>query len=94
MIANRNVHEPKQPVDNESVMAFSMEGMPAMKDASILGSTWAPSWNSNQSISKFQEEVNGELKQGHTGTLLLTEKTESGVPFQANRVRTPALLTG
>ncbi|MEC8357834.1 MAG: NADH-quinone oxidoreductase subunit NuoG [Pseudomonadota bacterium] len=85
MIANRNVHEPKQPVDNESVMAFSMEGMPAMKDASILGSTWAPSWNSNQSISKFQEEVNGELKQGHTGTLLLTEKTESGVPFQANR---------
>ena len=25
MIANRNVHEPKQPVDNESVMAFSME---------------------------------------------------------------------
>jgi len=85
MIANRNVHEPKQPVDNESVMAFSMEGMPAMKDASILGSTWAPSWNSNQSISKFQEEVNGELKQGHTGTLLFTEKTEVGVPFQANR---------
>ena len=81
MIANRNVHEPKQPTDNESVMAFSMEGMPAMKDASILGSTWAPSWNSNQSISKFQEEVNGELKQGHTGTLLLTKKIESGVPF-------------
>ena len=86
MIANRNVHEPKQPEDNESVMAFSMEGMPAMKDASILGSTWAPSWNSNQSISKFQEEVNGELKQGHTGTLLLTEKTETGIPFQPIQV--------
>ena len=81
MIANLNVHEPKQPTDTESVMAFSMEGMPAMKDASILGSAWAPSWNSNQSISKFQEEVNGELKQGHTGTLLLTAKTETGAFF-------------
>ena len=81
MIANINVHEPKQPIDDESVMAFSMEGMPAMKDASILGQAWAPSWNSNQSISKFQEEVNGELKQGHTGTLLITEKSNGGSYF-------------
>ena len=82
MIANLNVHEPKQPVDDESVMSFSMEGMPAMKDASILGTTWAPSWNSNQSISKFQEEVNGELKQGHTGTRLINEKSDGGSFFE------------
>lgn len=77
MIANINVHEPKQPVDDHSVMAFSMEGVPATKDASVLGAAWAPSWNSNQSISKFQDEINGDLKQGHTGYLLI-DRTESG----------------
>ena len=78
MIANRNVHEPKQPEDNESVMAFSMEGMPAMKDASILGSPGRPA-GILISQSKFQEEVNGELKQGHTGT----------VAYRKDRVRHP-----
>lgn len=77
MIANVNVHEPKQQEDNESPMSFSMEGIPAQKDASILASSWAPKWNSNQSISKFQDEVNGELKQGHVGCLLI-ERTQSG----------------
>ncbi len=76
-IANLNVHEPKQPQDNNSVLSFSMEGIPALKDASVLGASWSPSWNSNQSISKFQDEINGELKQGDTGRLLV-ERTESG----------------
>lgn len=77
MIANINVHEPKQPQDENSVMSFSMEGIPATKDASVLGAAWSPAWNSNQSISKFQDEINGELKQGHTGSLLV-ERNESG----------------
>ncbi|NKB31870.1 MAG: NADH-quinone oxidoreductase subunit NuoG [Pseudomonadales bacterium] len=77
MKANLNVHEPKQPVDDQSILAFSMEGVPATKDASVLGAAWAPAWNSNQSISKFQEEINGELKQGHTGELLI-ERNDSG----------------
>ncbi len=81
MIANINVHEPKQPVDEHSVLAFSMEGMPATKDASVLGAAWAPSWNSNQSISKFQDEINGELKQGHTGFHLI-ERSETGAYLQ------------
>lgn len=70
MKANINVQEPKQAVDEESQMSFSMEGVPSAKDSNILASSWAPSWNSNQSISKFQEEVNGELKQGHVGSLV------------------------
>ena len=36
-----------------------------------MGAPWSPSWNSNQSISKFQEEVNGDLKQGNTGQLMI-----------------------
>ena len=74
MNANVNVHEPKQMEDKESVMSFSMEGIPSQKDASVLASSWAPKWNSNQSISKFQDEVNGELKQGHLGCLLIERK--------------------
>ena len=83
MRSNVNVHEPKQPVDAESVLAFSMEGIPAMKDATVLGAAWAPNWNSNQSITKFQDEVNGELKQGHTGSLLLERTAAPGSYFPA-----------
>lgn len=75
MIANVNVHEPKQMEDAESIMSFSMEGIPSQKDASVLGASWAPKWNSNQSISKFQDEVNGDLKQGHVGCLLIERNT-------------------
>ena len=83
MNANVNVHEPKQMEDKESVMSFSMEGIPSQKDASVLASSWAPKWNSNQSISKFQDEVNGELKQGHVGCLLIERKDSSGSYFEA-----------
>ena len=82
MTANVNVHEPKQREDKESVMSFSMEGMPAQKDASVHAASWAPKWNSNQSISKFQDEVNGELKQGHPGCLLIERKDSSGSYFK------------
>jgi NADH-quinone oxidoreductase subunit G len=83
MIANVNVHEPKQMEDKDSIMSFSMEGIPAQKDASVLASSWAPKWNSNQSISKFQDEVNGELKQGHVGCLLIERKNSSDSYFEA-----------
>ena len=80
--ANLNVHEPKQPVDEQSVLAFSMEGIPSTKDSTILGASWSPQWNSNQSISKFQDEINGELKQGHIGALLI-ERTETNLFYPA-----------
>jgi NADH-quinone oxidoreductase subunit G len=72
MSAKANVHEGKQAVDKDSVMSFSMEGVYPQKDASILASPWAPSWTSNQSISKFQSEINGALKQGQAGVHLLS----------------------
>jgi len=71
MNANTNVHESKQAIDRESAMSFSMEGLPLQKDASMLSAAWAPGWNSNQAISKFQDEINGELKQGCNGIQLL-----------------------
>lgn len=86
MSANLNVHEKKQPTDRESDMAFSMEGLPLQKDASLLSAAWAPAWNSNQAISKFQDEINGELKQGCKGVHLLQRslQPQGAVTIRAN----------
>ena len=70
MLANIAVNEPRQTEDPQSIMAFSMEGVSVLKDASVLPASWAPRWNSNQSISKFQDEVAGHLRQGNPGVLL------------------------
>jgi NADH-quinone oxidoreductase subunit G len=71
MRANVNVHEPKQEQDPDGIMAFSMEGVSPLKDTSVFNTPWAPGWNSNQSVFKFQDEVGGHLKQGSLGERLL-----------------------
>ncbi len=71
MRANVNVHEPKQEQDEDGVMRYSMEGVPPLKDATVFNTAWAPGWNSNQSIFKFQKEVGGELKQADHGERLI-----------------------
>jgi len=78
MRANENVHEGKQPQDMDSVMAFSMEGMSSQKNASMMSSSWAPQWNSNQSITKFQDEVAGELLQAAHDAMVVARQTSPG----------------
>jgi len=78
MHANVHVHETKQAQDPHSPLSFSMEGLLLQKDASLMSAAWAPAWNSNQAISKFQEEINGELKQGNKGVHLLARDGERG----------------
>lgn len=80
MHANVRVHETKQAQDLHSPLSFSMEGLLLQKDASLMSAAWAPAWNSNQAISKFQEEINGELKQGNKGVHLL-ERDAAQRPF-------------
>ncbi|WOH39030.1 NADH-quinone oxidoreductase subunit NuoG [Thalassotalea fonticola] len=64
MTANQSVHESKATIDNSSPYKFSMEGIHPQNDHSLNSSaanampyTWAPGWNSNQSISKYQQQV-------------------------------------
>ena len=71
MRANVSVHEPKQPVDDESPLAFTMEGLNQSQPGSLLPYVWSPGWNSNQSLHKFQSEVGGPLKGGTAGARLL-----------------------
>ncbi len=75
MRAHLNVHEPKQEQDEDGLMNYSMEGVPPTKDATIFNSPWAPGWNSNQSVFKFQKTAGGELRQGGQGERLFDENT-------------------
>ncbi|WNC71237.1 NADH-quinone oxidoreductase subunit NuoG [Thalassotalea psychrophila] len=70
MTANQNVHERKTTIDNNSPYKFSMEGSHPQSNqsassntsaANAMPYTWAPGWNSNQSISKYQQQVGSGL---------------------------------
>ncbi len=71
MRAAISVHEPKQPVDTDSALTFSMEGyVGPQKASSLIPFAWAPGWNSPQSWNKYQDEVGGHLKGGDAGIRL------------------------
>ena len=77
MLANVRIHEPKQAVDTESALAFSMEGAQNGRPSALNPFVWAPGWNSNQAVGKFQEEIGGHLRGGDPGVRLL-EPREPG----------------
>jgi len=69
--ANISVHEPRQPQDQDTMFAFSMEGnnQPSAPRSQIPFA-WAPGWNSPQAWNKFQAEVGGNLRHGDPGVRL------------------------
>ena len=72
MLADVNIHEPKTTVDSETPFSFSMEGQnPGDQAGSTIPYVWAPGWNSNQSVFKFQQEVAGPLSGGDPGVRLI-----------------------
>ncbi len=72
MRANVSVHEPKQPEDAESALAYTMEGSSSTEGpGALLSQLWSPGWNSNQSLHKFQNEIGGSLRGGTAGVRLL-----------------------
>ncbi len=78
MRANISVHEPRASQDQDSALAFSMEGSSGPNEASQLTPfAWAPGWNSPQAWNKFQDEVGGHLKSGDSGVRLLKAAGDS-----------------
>lgn len=72
MTANQSVHESKTFLENShnpEGLRFSMEGDDA-KTSHNMPYTWAPAWNSNQSIFQHQQKVNGELNHKSNENLL------------------------
>ena len=80
MHANIKVSEPGQPHDLETPFAFSMEGDIAQVPPAFLPVIWAPGWNSNQAINKFQEETGGHLRDGDAGIRLI-EASSGALPW-------------
>jgi NADH-quinone oxidoreductase subunit G len=73
MYADRNIHEPKTPVDQETPLAWSMEGQLRDQPSDLLPFVWAPGWNSNQAVFKFQQEVGGAASGGDGGIRMITD---------------------
>ena len=75
MRANLSVHEPRQPQDAHTALAFSMEGhngtQTGARPGALIPYAWAPGWNSPQSWNKFQVEVGGHLLGGDSGVRLI-----------------------
>jgi NADH-quinone oxidoreductase subunit G len=69
--ANIDVRE-KQPLqDNDSPLAFSMEGYPGQSPSALICRYWSPGWNSVQATNKYQREVGTILKDGDPGARLI-----------------------
>jgi NADH-quinone oxidoreductase subunit G len=101
--ANLSVHEPRQPQDADTALAFSMEGhngtQAGLRPSALIPYAWAPGWNSPQSWNKFQEEVGGHLQGGDPGVRLIEPEAGAAAryhmgipgPFLARRGEWQAL---
>ena len=78
MTADRSVHEPKPPEDPDSPYSFTMEGWRGPAPAALAAEYWAPRWNSNQALNRFQEEIAGPLRGGEPGVRLVGRDGERG----------------
>ncbi|ABB74321.1 NADH dehydrogenase subunit G [Nitrosospira multiformis ATCC 25196] len=78
MNANVSIHEPEQPQDPDTALAFSMEGYPGHPPPSLIPRFWAPGWNSIQALNKFQDEVGGALSGGDPGERLIEPMPQAG----------------
>ena len=76
MLADISVHEPKQAVDEDTPLAYTMEGANGRQPASLIPFVWSPGWNSNQSLHKFQSETGGALAGGTPGKRLFEFKAQ------------------
>ncbi|RAT26963.1 NADH-quinone oxidoreductase subunit G [Lonsdalea populi] len=86
--ANIDVNEPRQPQDQDTMFAFSMEGNNSPEaESGQVAFAWAPGWNSPQAWNKFQDEVGGHLRHGDPGVRLI-EAGEGALDY-FNQIPTP-----
>ncbi|MBB6611837.1 NADH-quinone oxidoreductase subunit NuoG [Pontibacter sp. Tf4] len=83
MRANINVSEPKPAEDPDSPLSYTMEGYRGQPPSAMIPFFWAPGWNSNQSVNKYQQEVGGHLKGGDPGIRLIEPNPEHKFSYSA-----------
>jgi NADH-quinone oxidoreductase subunit G len=83
MDAAEHVSEPKPPDDEDTPLAFSMEGEERIPDPALITRFWAPGWNSPQAVNKFQQEIGGALIGGDPGRRLVEPPADARPDFFA-----------
>jgi NADH-quinone oxidoreductase subunit G len=56
--------------------------------ANVVPLVWMPGWNSNQAITKFQDEINGHLRGGDPGVRLFDSATDTASYFMLDAAAT------
>ncbi|WP_286233129.1 NADH-quinone oxidoreductase subunit NuoG [Thalassotalea sediminis] len=79
-MANQTVHEAKTTQSDEP-FRFSMEGG-AVDSDDAMPFVWAPGWNSNQAITKYQQQPNGPL---------MKRKAAAFLPFNNKFIQPPPI---
>ncbi len=84
MTAHLTVHEPKPPEDPDTPFVFSQEGyLGGEVPVALAPQLWAPGWNSQNSLHRFQEELEGPQRGGDRGAQLLPPAPVAGSPAAA-----------
>jgi NADH-quinone oxidoreductase subunit G len=78
--ADLDVREPQPPDDPDTPLSFSMEGTPLAPPPGLITRYWAPSWNSDQALHKFQIEVGGPWPGGQAGRRLIEPAADQAQP--------------
>ncbi len=79
LLSHLTMHEPPPPVDQDSPLAFTMEGYRGPLPSPLISQFWAPGWNSIQAVNTYQDEVGGALRDEMPG-LRLIEPTATNAP--------------
>lgn len=81
MFAHLAVSETKPDTDNDSPLAFSMEGQAEHPPSSMVPFYWTPGWNSVQSMNHYLDAPNGSLKGGNPGIRLFSPVPGSEISY-------------
>lgn len=80
--ADKSVYEPRTPDDPATPFAFSMEGDHNPQPGPLVPRLWAPGWNSENAINKFQIEINGPLHDENPGVRLIEQDNGDAGPLE------------
>ncbi|MFA6135262.1 MAG: NADH-quinone oxidoreductase subunit NuoG [Phycisphaerae bacterium] len=92
--AHLSVFDNPPPADPDSPLAFSMEGSGQEPPPALIPRYWAPGWNSDAAVNKFQIEVGGPLHGGDPGRRIIQPDSASSAPYFAEGSQPPAPKAG
>lgn len=81
MNANIAVSESAPLPDEDTPLAYTMEGYNGIAPASLIPFYWSPGWNSVQAANKYMDKPDGKIKDYLQDVLLFSEKTGEGTDY-------------